>query len=192
MVEYDFRKIGYIANADSSLGPDYGAIVEADSSHIKFYTDYEPFTTNGGGIDSVEYRFGLTAGDLVTWTPNPNDRYLYRNYNAAEMDNPAKVSLGVTQFKLTYYDYNDSNITPGVRPTPSSPINPDFDGNSVYDFNPTTKINTIQIDIEIQSWVKVEVDTALYGLNAKADTLTSYQTAYWRQIRLAAKNLRNR
>jgi hypothetical protein len=192
LVEYDFRKIGYVANADSALDPERGAIIEADSVHIKFFTDYPPYTTAGGGKDSIEYRFGLTNADLVTWTPNPNDRYLYRNYNGAEMANPIKVSLGVTRFKLTYYDFQDSNITPFERPSPSAPLNPPFNGNSVYASNPTTQINTIQIDIEIQSWLKVEVDTTLYGLDSKRDTLTSYQTAYWRQIRLAAKNLKNR
>ncbi len=192
LVEYDFRKIGYFASADSALDSEHSSIIEADSNHIKYYTDYAPLTTDGGGIDSIEYRFGLTNDDLVSWTPNPNDRYLYRNFNGTEMANPAKISLGVTQFKLTYFDFDDNNITPGFRPTPISPPNPPFNGNSVYATNPTTQINTIQIDIEIQSWVKVEVDTALYGLDTKSDTLTSYQTAYWRQIRLAAKNLRNR
>ncbi len=192
LVEYDFRKIGYIANADSALDSEHGAIIEADSSHIKFITDYVPLTTASGSTDTIEYRFGLTNADLVTWTPNPIDRYLYRNYNRAEMLNPAKVNLGVTRFRLTYYDFQDSNITPGMRPSPSAPINPAFNGNSVYNTNPTTQINTVQIDIEIQSWIKVEIDTSLYGINAKSDTLDQYQTAYWRQIRLAAKNLRNR
>ncbi|MDP1677126.1 MAG: hypothetical protein Q8L88_09680 [Bacteroidota bacterium] len=192
LVEYDFRKIGYVANSDSTIDSEHGAIIEADSNHIRFITDYPPFTTSGGRTDTIEYKFGLTNDDLVSWTPNPNDRYLYRNFDKAEMDNPVKISLGVTRFKLTYYDFQDSNITPNERPTPSSPPNPVFNGNSVYATNPTTQINTIQIDIEIQSWVKVEVDTALYGLDTQSDTLTSYQTAYWRQIRLAAKNLRNR
>jgi hypothetical protein len=198
MVEYDFRKIGYIANADSALDSEHSAIIEADSSHIKFITDYGnspgvKFTTEPGGkTDTIEYRYGLTASDLVTWTPNPRDRYLYRNFNWAEMANPAKVSLGVTRFKLTYYDFQDSNITPYERPSLGAPLNPPFNGNSVYATNPTTQINTIQIDIEIQSWVKVEVDTTLYGIDTKRDTLTAYQTSYWRQIRLAAKNLRNR
>jgi hypothetical protein len=193
LIEYDFRKIGYVANADSALDAEHGAILEATSTKIIFCTDYEPLTTETGGrIDKIEYRLDTTAAGLVSWTPNPNDRYLYRNYNDAEIASPKKINLGITRFRLTYYDFEDSNITPGVRPSPSAPINPAFTGNWVYGTNPTTRINTIQIDVEIQSWVKVEVDTMLYGFNSKSDTLTQYQTAYWRQIRLAAKNLRNR
>src|SRR3990172_2333124 len=75
-IEYDFRKIGYFPDPDIR-DPDYGAIKIATATRFVFYTDYPPY----GFLDSIEYKLDTTTSGLATWTPNPNDRYLYRNFN---------------------------------------------------------------------------------------------------------------
>jgi hypothetical protein len=104
MVEFDFRKIGYVNSWNPVMDPRTGsafqsnqAIVSADSSGLKFYTDL----LYDGTLDSVQYYLGPTSE--CSGTPNPRDRILYRVENA---EFPAPSNLGVTQFKLTYYDVN--------------------------------------------------------------------------------------
>ena len=118
MVEFDFRKIGYVRTWTGVMDPRGGgfkanqAIVYADSSRIKFYTDLPASTglEGDGNIDSVEYYLGPTSECLDT--PNPRDRILYRIENN---DPPVKSNLGVTKFHLTYYDVgNDSLPSPVV------------------------------------------------------------------------------
>lgn len=100
MIETDFRKIGYCRDwrliSDPSL-----SIRIADSTRLRFWTDLG----NDGTLDSLTYYVGSTSE--LTDTPNPRDRYLYRQENA---EAPQRMNLGVTQFQLRYRDAEDSVI----------------------------------------------------------------------------------
>ena len=139
LIEYDFRKIGY-CNAQSNIPNPAVAIIHADSSSITFLTDIvtpdHPF--GDGSVDTLKYYVGPTSE--LTNTPNPNDRILYRviNHNA-----PAGSNLGVTQFKLTFYNAEGARIVtmPAIPPL---------------------GINTIQIDVAVEN-------PAAYGNNYSSD-----------------------
>lgn len=94
MIEEDYRKIGYCADWKKIPDPSK-AIRIADSSRFRFWTDLG----NNGTLDSLTYYIGPTS-DLLD-TPNPRDRYLYRQVNA---DPAVRMNLGVTQFSLRYRD----------------------------------------------------------------------------------------
>lgn len=147
VIEYDFRKMGYCANWQNFPDPSK-AIAEADSSSIKFYTDYD----NDGDIDSIRYYLG-SPSELLS-TPNPRDRLLYRVVNNQTVN---EVNLGITQFYLIYFD--------ALGDTVHLPIaNPGI-------------ISSYEINIRVES---------VYAYDEK------YSSAYWRQIRLVARNLKNR
>ena len=89
LIEYDLLKIGY-----NTPKP---AILFADSNRIMFKADL----ANKGTVDSVRYFLGSPMDPGVAGTPNPGDRVLYRLVN----DEPQRgASLGVVEFRLTYYD----------------------------------------------------------------------------------------
>ena len=96
-------------------------------------------------------------------TPNPRDKYLYRIEND---EAPIGTNLGVTQFELIYYDALGAKL--------SSPVaSPDL-------------IQMIEINIRVED---------VYGYDTENDgkeDLDMYASAFWRQIRLAARNLKNR
>lgn len=147
ILEEDFRRIGYCADWNKIPVPAH-AIIYADSNEIKYLTDIE----SDGEVDTMHYYIGDPSELLVT--PNPRDRFLYRVVNS---EIPVGVNLGVTQFKLTFFN----------------PL-----GDSIYFPVPDPReIYTMQIDITVE-------DVAAYN--------QEYSTAFWRQIRLAARNLRNR
>jgi len=157
LVEYDFRKIGYCANY--ALVPERAkSILKADTSTIWFLTDLPTDTTSSYGngiIDTVKYSLGPVSE--LTSTPNPNDRYLYRQVN-----NSARTSanLGVTRFRLTYYDANDNVLTGLPASMPALGYG----------------ITQIMIDIAVENPSAWNNDY-------------SYQNrALWRQIRLALRN----
>ena len=110
IVENDFRKLGYCKNVDDPKITDpTGYIRTADTSSISFYTD----TQNAGVVDSLKWYVGST--NELTDTPNPNDRYIYRQINTGTAQ---KMNLGVTQFYFKYYDANGALLpTPLVAPT---------------------------------------------------------------------------
>ena len=147
IIEHDFRKMGYCAIPDSF--PDASkAIIYADSSSIKFYSDIN----NNGSMDSIRYYLGSTSE--LAGTPNPRDRMLYRVVN----NEVAKTSnVGVTQFYLTYFDeYGDSIPLPITTPR---------------------LIRSFEINVQVEN---------SYAYDNK------YSSAFWRQIRLVARNLTNR
>lgn len=148
ILEHDFRKIGYCAVWDNIPDPSK-AIIYADSNSIKFLTDDD----DNGVVDTMYYKLGPTSE--LSGTPNPRDRYLYRIINGKI---PKEADLGVTQFKLVYYDALGNLIT-------SNPVS-----------SPGT-ISTIEINLTVE-------DVYAYD--------NQYSQAFWRQIRLAARNLRNR
>lgn len=148
VIESDFRKIGY-CKIWTKIPDPTKAILLADSTRIKFLTDLD----NDGTVDSLYYYLGPTSE--LPKTPNPKDRLLYRVENAQS----AKSSnIGITYFKLTYYDTFDKKIT-------SLPV-----------ANPG-QIHKIQIDVQVENSESVD---------------SVYTTIFWRQIKLAAKNLQNR
>ncbi len=147
IVEYDFRKIGYCKNWNLIPDPTK-AILFADSSEIKFYTDID----NNGTVDSIHYYLGPTSE--CNGTANPRDRLLYRVLND---ESPQSSNLGVTQFRLVYFDALGDTVTPPV----------------------STKggITSIEINLTVES-------TNAYD--------QKYSKAFWRQIRMVSRNLRNR
>ncbi len=142
LIEYDFRKIGY-CNDWTKIPDETLAIIKADTSSISFLTDIptssDPY--GDGVVDTLKYYLGPTSE--LTATPNPNDRILYRVIN----NNPAAGSnLGVTQFKLTYFDANGNKIV-------NMPSNPPFG------------IASIQVDVAVENPAAYGGD---YGTDKKA------------------------
>lgn len=148
MIENDFRKIGYCSDFTQIPIPSK-AILAADSTSITFLTDIEPAN---GIVDTMHYYLG--AASALSETPNPRDRMLYRLVNS---EIPRTANLGVTYFRLTYFNALGNKINfPILVPG---------------------EIVTIQIDVKIEN-------TAAYN--------QQYSSVFWRQIRLAARNIRNR
>lgn len=85
ILKEDLQKVGYRVPGKK--------ITLADSAHITFYADMD----RNGTPDSVRYIFG----GYVPRTTNPRDRLLNRLVNA---EAPDSISLGVTDFKFTFYD----------------------------------------------------------------------------------------
>lgn len=166
LLEDDFRRIGYCK--DPSKIPDASrAIRYADSVKIKYLTDLPTGargTTGWLGDDNLDsVTYYVGPTSEASNTPNPNDRWLYRVENN---NTPAGVNLGVTTFDLQFFD--------ALRNKLSSPV------------ADPRQIQYMQITIEVQNYAKVG------GLMNTAAFDTLYQSAYWRQVRIVAKNLRNR
>jgi len=139
LLEYDLRKIGYCNDWQLMPLPSM-AIIQADSNRITYLTDI-PTVANpyGDGIlDTMHYYLGPVSE--LTATPNPYDRLLYRVINH---QTPAGANLGLTQFRLTYFNSSGNTIT-------TMPASPPFG------------IAAIQIDISVEN-------TAAYGNDYSAD-----------------------
>ncbi len=155
VLENDFRKIGYCSDWNKIPAPSK-AILSADSTSIKFLTDVD----DDGNVDTIHYYLGPTS-ELAS-TPNPRDRFLYRVVNN---EIPRGVNLGVTQFKMIYFDpLGDTLFCPIIHPT---------------------SISSIEINITVENVVG-------YGGSSHEEQKSKYSKAFWRQIRLAARNLGNR
>lgn len=156
LLEFDFRKIGYCQDW-SKLSNPLLYIISADSNSIRFRTDLD----SDGNVDSLWYYTGPTSE--LTETPNPRDQLLYRVEND---DTPIGTNLGVTQFKMVYYDALGAELSVPVA-------SPDL-------------IQMIEINIRVED---------VYGYdtnNEGKEDMDMYASAFWRQIRLAARNLKNR
>jgi hypothetical protein len=147
ILETDFRRIGYCADWKQIPIPTE-AILNADSVGIRYLTDVD----KNGVVDTMYYYFDHATD--IPGTPNPRDRFLYRVVNN---ETPVGINLGVTQFKMEYYNALGTKL--------NFPI---ADPREIY---------TMQIDITVE-------DVAAYD--------EKYQTIFWRQIRMAARNLLNR
>jgi hypothetical protein len=147
IIERDFRRIGFCKDWNKLPDPTK-AILYADSSRIKFLTDIEP----DGFLDSIDYYIG-PASELAV-TENPRDRILYRVVNN---EVPVQSNLGITDFRLVYYDALADSI---LFPIPNYGM-----------------ISSIEINITVEN---------ISAYNQQ------YSTAYWRQIRMVARNLTNR
>ena len=147
ILETDFRKIGYCADWQQIPTPTE-AILYADSSSIRYLTDVD----SDGVVDTMYYYIDYLTD--IPETPNPRDRFMYRVVNS---EAPVGVNLGVTQFKMNFFDALGTELTFPIA-----------DPREIY---------TMQIDITVE-------DVAAYN--------QEYQTVFWRQIRMAARNLFNR
>jgi len=147
LIEYDFRKIGYCKDWKKIPDPSK-SIIAADTSSITYLTDDD----NDGIVDTMYYYTGSTSELLET--PNTKDRLLYRVLNS---DAPKSSNMGITQFKLTYFDALGNKLS--------------------FPITVPSAIYTMQIDITVEN---------SFAYNQE------YSTAFWRQIRLAARNLKNR
>lgn len=87
VLEYDMRKIGYNVPLTSK-------IKAIDDSTISFYGDID----NRGGYDSVQYYFRSVSPENAH---NLSTGTLYRVINARP---PYAIKLGVTRFKIMWYD----------------------------------------------------------------------------------------
>lgn len=152
VLEDDFRKIGYCETWTKIPDPSK-SILLADSTRIRFLTDVDKDGSGPDGeVDTLLYALGPTSELAVT--ANPRDRFLYRIINS---ETPRGVNLGVTQFKLIYFDALGDTIN--------------------YPVTVPSEIYTIEINLTVEN-------TAGYN--------EQYSSAFWRQIRLVARNLRNR
>ncbi|MBF8247994.1 MAG: hypothetical protein HW374_794 [Bacteroidetes bacterium] len=100
ILEFEFRKIGYCKDWKKVADPTKSIRI-AELNKIRFLTDY-PTSGNpygDGNLDSITYWVGDTS-ELAS-TPNPFDRYLYRQVNTGTVE---KLNLGLTQFQFNYFD----------------------------------------------------------------------------------------
>jgi hypothetical protein len=152
VLEDDFRKIGFCADWKKIPDPSK-SILLADSTRIRFLTDIDKDGSGpDGNVDTLLYALGPTSE--LTVTPNPSDRFLYRIINS---ETPRGINLGVTQFKLIYFDALGDTI--------------------YYPVAVPSEVYTIEINLTVEN---------TSGYNEQ------YSSAFWRQIRLVARNLRNR
>lgn len=91
IVDGDFNKIGYCS--DPMNMNDDPKITLADTSSIKIVFDVD----KDGDYDTVYYF--VSDLNLLSNTPNPRDRMLYRKVNS---DIPFIVSNNITEFKFQY------------------------------------------------------------------------------------------
>lgn len=151
VLEDDFRKIGYCADWKKIPDPSK-SILLADSNRIRFLTDVDKGSGPDGIVDTILYAIGPTSE--LSQTPNPRDRFLYRIVNS---ETPRGINLGVTQFKIIYFDALGDTID--------------------FPIAVPSQVYTLEINLTVEN-------TA--GYNEK------YSSAFWRQIRLVARNLKNR
>lgn len=106
IIEGDFNKIGYCANPANTN--DLPKVTLGDSSSVKIVFD----TDKNGFYDTVYYFLSDTS--ILSSTPNPEDRLLYRQVNS---DVPLMISNRVTDFSFTYLDaLYDTLSTPLISP----------------------------------------------------------------------------
>ena len=91
IVDGDFNKIGYCS--DPMNMDDDPKITLADTSSIKIVFDVD----KDGDYDTVYYF--VSDLNMLSNTPNPRDRMLYRRVNS---DIPFIVSNNITEFKFQY------------------------------------------------------------------------------------------
>jgi hypothetical protein len=163
IVEADFRKIGYCKDF-TKISPPNIAIVSADSVSIKFLTDIpaSPAPTEFG--DGIVDTIWYYTGSTGGNPNNLHEKPLYRVVNG---NTAVGWNLGVTRFALRYYD--------ALGDTLPFPI---ADPKLIY---------TLEINISLESPAPLTKIEYRDSLGAKEDF-----KVYWKQIRLASRNLRNR
>ena len=154
IIESDFRRMGYCS--DYRKIPTTNVIISATDTSIWFKTD----AYDAGKVDTLKYYLG--SPDELLNTPNPRDRYLYRVVNN---ETPREADLGVTQFRLVYFDV--------LGDTLHLPI------------TDLSKINSMEINLSVENVVG-------YGDTTQQNINDMYSSAFWRQIKMASKNITNR
>jgi hypothetical protein len=152
IMESDFRKIGYCRDWRRVADPTQSIRI-ADSNRIRFRCDYN----NDGHLDSVTY--AVSSPNKLLDTPNPYDMLLYRVLNT----DTTVLRLGITQFRFTYRDGEDSLI--------AFPIT-----------NPR---------LVYYMTITVAVSNPAPYVDQFSNDPSKYQV-YWKQMRLITKNLANR
>lgn len=104
LIEYDFRKMGYRVGSIHD-----SAVVYADSVRILMKGDID----NNGTVERIAYFLDVAnkSGHV-----NPRSRILYRQVNGAPAQ---RINLGITRFRLAYYDRADQLITDNPVKSPS-------------------------------------------------------------------------
>ncbi len=104
MIEYDFRKMGYRVGSVFDSG-----IVYADTVKILMRGDID----NNGTVENVSY---FLDHSKKSGHVNPRSRILHRQING----NPAQaINIGITRFRLAYYDAADLLINENPVKSPS-------------------------------------------------------------------------
>lgn len=166
LLEDDFRRIGYCKDPSKIPNPAMSLRI-ADSNKIRFLTDLPtgaPGTAGWLGDGNLDsITYYVGPTSETPETPNPNDKKIYRVENN---NTPVGVNLGVTTFDLQYYD--------ALRNLLARPV------------ADPREVQFMQITIEVQNYAKIggQMNTAAFD--------TVYQSAFWRQVRIVAKNLNNR
>lgn len=170
IIEHDFRRIGFCKDWTRIPDPSQSIRV-ADSSRIRFLLDIKwrwtgsMYVEDFGDGDGVvdSVEYWVGPPSEMSSTENPRDRVLYRKVN----NQPAqRLEMGVTQFRLRYFDALGDTLT--------------------FPITDPRRVYTMEISLQIESFAPFQV-----RYTASQDTLADFQM-YWRQIRLAARNLRNR
>ncbi len=119
---------------------------------------------DSGTVQPIMYYIGKTSE--MSSTKNPDDRILYRKVGTS----PAiKINYNVTYFHLDYFDsFND----PIATPVPASS---------------TGSIASIMISLKLES-----TDSYKTSIDYTGSDSAKYSEIYWRQVRVSAKNLKNR
>jgi type II secretory pathway component PulJ len=146
----------------TKISPPNTSIVSADSNSIKFLTDI-PSNPNDMGDGIVDTVY-YYLGNVSMNPNNPRERYLYRVVNGQATKG---WSLGVTRFALQYFDALGDTI-----PFPVS------DPKLIY---------TLEVNLSLESPAPLTAIQYHDSLAAQEDF-----KVYWKQIRLASRNLRNR
>ncbi|HEY4612232.1 MAG TPA: hypothetical protein VII11_04560 [Bacteroidota bacterium] len=169
LLEHDFRRLGYCSDYTKIPDPSQ-AIREADTSSIRFMIDLD----KDKDIDSLMYWVGPTSE--MSSTVNPRDRVLYRRVCITNADGTVtktteRLEMGVTQFRMKYFGVlGDTLTSPVAQPN---------------------AINTMEISVQIESFAPFDVRYDAAQVDTTTGVHADFQM-YWRQIRLAARNLRNR
>jgi hypothetical protein len=146
----------------TKINPPNIAIVSADSNSIKFLTDI-PANPNDTG-DGIVDTIYYYLGTTATNPNNPRERLLYRVVNG---QGAMGWSLGVTRFALRSFDALGDTI-----PFPLS------DPKLIY---------TLEVNLSLESPAPLTAIQYHDSAAAQEDF-----KVYWKQIRLASRNLRNR
>ncbi|MCX6143436.1 MAG: hypothetical protein NTZ35_09465 [Ignavibacteriales bacterium] len=146
----------------TKINPPNTSIVSADSNSIKFLTDI-PSNPNDMGDGIVDTVY-YCLGTVSTNPNNPRERDLYRVVNGQATKG---WSLGVTRFALRYFDALGDSI-----PFPVS------DPKLIY---------TLEVNLSLESPAPLTAIQYHDSSAAQEDF-----KVYWKQIRLASRNLRNR
>ena len=163
IVETDFRRIGYCKDW-TKISPPNIAIVYADSNSIKFLTDIpaSPAATEFG--DGIVDTIWYYTGSTGGNPHNPREKPLYRVVNG---NTATGWNLGVTRFAFRFYDaLGDSLYFPITDPK---------------------LIYTLEVNISLESPAPLTEIQYHDSTGAASDF-----KVYWKQIRLASRNLRNR